>query len=316
MNGLLQPGPALLALFAAVSVGALVIAVGLALDRRMQVNARIKLLARGANTARPRRNDRRVQFDRFSGAFRTVMNRMLRVGRRQVDAARHNLVRAGWRSPAAVNSYFTAKLLLPFGGGIGAAFAVYVLDIGGLSALFKIAAVLGAAIVGSYLPDLLIRNRREKRGQQIREAIPDTLDLMVICAEAGLSIDPTLERIGREMEQGAPAMSDELRLTVTELRYLPDRHKAWENLNHRTELDELRIVVNALMQTERYGTSLAQSLRVLSVEQREARRLRAEEKAARLPAIMTLPLIALILPALILIVIGPAALNMIDTFSG
>src|SRR4029077_2819825 len=146
--------------------------------------------------------------------------------------------------------------------------------------------------------------------------LPDALDLMVICAEAGLSLDASLTRVSRELEPTRTEISEELGITAAELTFLPERRQAFENLNERTNLASVRGVVNTLLQTAKFGTPLAQSLRVLAAEYREARIVRAEEKAARLPAMLTVPMILFILPTLFIVLLGPAALNIIDTFSG
>jgi tight adherence protein C len=139
---------------------------------------------------------------------------------------------------------------------------------------------------------------------------------MVICAEAGLSLDAGLVRVSRELEPTWPELSEEFGITAAELTFLPDRRQALENLNLRTNLASVRGVVNTLLQTARFGTPLAQSLRVLAAEFRDARLTKAEEKAAKLPAMLTVPMIIFILPTLFIVVLGPAVLGIMDTFSG
>jgi tight adherence protein C len=139
---------------------------------------------------------------------------------------------------------------------------------------------------------------------------------MVICTEAGLSLDATLTRVSREMMSSSPELADELSLTGLELGFLPERRVALDNLTQRTELQMIRSLVNTLIQAERYGTPLSQSLRVMSSESREERMLNAEAKAARLPAMMTVPMILFILPPLFIVLLGPAIVNTIDALSG
>jgi tight adherence protein C len=138
------------------------------------------------------------------------------------------------------------------------------------------------------------------------------LDLLVICAEAGLSLDAALNRVADEMTASAPALADELALTSVELNFLPERRMALDNFARRADLPAIRGVVNTLIQTEKYGTPLSQSLRVLSAEFREQRMLRAEEKAARLPATLTVPMILFILPTLFIVLVGPAMIDVYD----
>ena len=192
----------------------------------------------------------------------------------------------------------------------------YGLNLYNLATPGKLAVTIGCVLFGAYLPDMVIKNAASKRSDKIRKALPDGLDLMVICAEAGLSLDATLMRVSQEMEQTAPELADELSLTGLELGFLPDRRKALQNLMLRVDLPGVRGVVNSLMQAERYGTPLAQSLRVMSADSRNERIMKAEEKASRLPALMTVPMIVFILPPLFIVLIGPAVLKTIDAMSG
>ena len=142
--------------------------------------------------------------------------------------------------------------------------------------------------------------------------MPDALDLLVICAEAGLTVDAAFNRVARELGKAYPELGDEFALTSIELGFLTDRRMAFENLANRINLDAIRGVVTTMIQTEKYGTPLASALRVLSAEFRNERMMRAEEKAARLPAIMTIPLILFILPVLFIVILGPAACDIKD----
>src|SRR5690606_31613991 len=160
-----------------------------------------------------------------------------------------------------------------------------------------------------------VKNATTKRQKALRKQLPDGLDLLVICAEAGLGLDAAFSRVSKEMVKSSPELADEVGLTSIELSFLPERRQALQNLSERTNMPEFRGVVNTLMQTEKYGTPLAQSLRVLSAEFRNERLLRAEEKAARLPAILTVPMIIFILPALFIVLIGPAILRAVDALS-
>ncbi len=153
----------------------------------------------------------------------------------------------------------------------------------------------------------------KSRQNRLRRQLPDGLDLLVICAEAGLSLDAALTRVSREIGFSAPDLADEIGLTAVELGFLPNRRQALMNLAKRTELPAIRGVVNTLVQTERYGTPLAHSLRVLSAEFREERMLKAEEKAAKLPATLTVPMILFILPTLFIVLVGPAIIQVMDT---
>jgi len=164
-------------------------------------------------------------------------------------------------------------------------------------------------------PDLFINNKKAKRTDSVRKGIPDALDLLVICAEAGLTVDAAFARVSRELGKAYPDLGEEFALTSIELGFLTERRMAFENLAYRVNLDSVKGVVTTMIQTEKYGTPLASALRVLSAEFRNERMMRAEEKAARLPAIMTVPLILFILPTLFIVILGPAACSIGDAFA-
>jgi tight adherence protein C len=168
-------------------------------------------------------------------------------------------------------------------------------------------------IAGFFAPQLVMSNAITKRQLELTKALPDALDLLVICAESGLSLDAGLDRVSKEIAEATPALAEELELTSIELGFLPERRQALINLNRRTNLPAIRAVVNTLVQTEKYGTPLSQSLRVLSQEFRDQRMMRAEEKAARLPATLTVPMIVFILPVLFIVLIGPAIIGVMDS---
>ena len=248
--------------------------------------------------------------------MRNVVEMLKLLRSSQANKVALKLMRAGWRSKDASVRFFFAKFSLPFLGGGIALFVLYGLEAYAMSEGWKAASALGATLFGAYLPDIVVYNAAQKRRNAIRKSLPDALDLMVICTEAGLSLDATLLRVADEMQKTAPELSDEFSLTGLELGFLPDRRTAMQNLAKRTDLTVLRGMVGTLLQAERYGTPLAQSLRVLSAESREERAMKAEEKAARLPALMTVPMIIFILPPLFVVLIGPAALRTIDALSG
>ena len=247
--------------------------------------------------------------------MRSVVETLSLLRSAQANKVSLKLTRAGWRSKDAMVRFFFAKFALPFLFGGIAVVMLYVLDAYPMQSMWKAATSLGVTLFGAYLPDILVYNAAQKRREAIRKSLPDALDLMVICAEAGLSLDATLMRVASEMQKTAPELSDEFSLTGLELGFLPDRRVAMHNLAKRTDLAVLRGMVGTLLQAERYGTPLAQSLRVLSAESREERAMKAEEKAARLPALLTVPMIVFILPPLFVVLIGPAALRTVDALS-
>jgi tight adherence protein C len=167
----------------------------------------------------------------------------------------------------------------------------------------------GIAVAATYLPPMVLKKITASRNRRFTRALPDVLDLLVICAEGGLSLDGALSRVSKEFRRFLPEMAEELGLTGIELGFLPQRRDALDNLAKRVGIPGMQSLTHTLIQTERYGTPLAQSLRALSAELRAERMLKAEEKAAKLPATMTVPMIIFILPATFIVLVGPAALN-------
>ncbi len=226
------------------------------------------------------------------------------------------LSQAGWRGNDATSIYMFLKLCLPFAFGGAVAIAVFGLGAFNLPLIGRIFIAMLAVVIGAYAPEIFVKNATEKRKIAIQKGLPDALDLLVICTEAGLALDGALSRVARESKKSCPELSDEFGLTTIELGFLPVRRTALENLMKRVELPGVRGVVNTLLQTEKYGTPVAESLRVLSAEFREERMLKAEEKAAKLPATLTVPLIIFIMPTLFIVLLGPAVLRALDGLGG
>ncbi|MDE2227729.1 MAG: type II secretion system F family protein [Alphaproteobacteria bacterium] len=227
------------------------------------------------------------------------------------DKATGLLVQAGYRNREALVLYVGIRLLLPCG-----LTSLVLIFITPLDLTATHVAMLGAAVAigAAYAPPLALRNMIKDRQRRFHTALPDVLDLLMICAESGLGLDGALVRVAREFRRFMPEMSDELHLTALELGFLPNRRDALINLTKRVNIPAMRSLVNTLVQTERYGTPLVQALRVLAAELREERMLKAEEKAAKLPAIMTVPMIIFILPSMFIVLIGPALIQVFKTF--
>ncbi len=182
-----------------------------------------------------------------------------------------------------------------------------------VNTMIKLCLPFAAIYIGMMLPRILVVNKRNKRWAEIRKGLPDALDLMMICTEAGLTLSAALDRVCKEMGLAYPELTDEISLTSVEIGFLPERKKALENLAERVNLPEVRALTSILIQTEKYGTPVSQALRVLAKEFRTQRMLVAETKAARLPALMTVPMILFILPTLFIVVISPALINVSHT---
>jgi tight adherence protein C len=276
-------------------------------ERREQLKAGIV-----ASTSRRRRkisnrNEAADKVRSLLASFRMLQDE-------QVEKAQRKLLQAGIRSKDLAFVVIFARLVLPVVFGTTAIAGVYYFDWFPDWGSFKKYGFVAGALIGSYkAPDFWLKNKIDKRTHAIRKGLPDALDLLVICAEAGLTVDAGFNRVARELGKAYPELGDEFALTSIELGFLTDRRSAFENLAHRIDLESIRGVVTTMIQTEKYGTPLASALRVLSAEFRNERMMRAEEKAARLPAIMTVPLILFILPVLFIVILGPAACSITDS---
>ena len=277
-------------------------------DRREQLKA-------GIIAATGKRRVKLNQKNETTDRMRSVLSSLKVLQDSQLKSAQQMLVQAGIRSKDAAVAVIFGRLVLPILIGGGVIIAVYGFGWKADWSALKRFGLIAGALIGSYkAPDLFIGNKVKKRTDAIRKGLPDALDLLVICAEAGLTVDAAFHRVAKELGKAYPELGDEFALTAIELGFLSERRHAFENLAGRVKLDAIKGVVTTMIQTEKYGTPLASALRVLSAEFRNERMMRAEEKAARLPAIMTVPLILFILPVLFVVILGPAACAISDTF--
>jgi tight adherence protein C len=282
------------------------------MEKRIQALTERRKTLKAAITGGERKKDKRKQ--QIGLMDKIVRGLKLNKGER-VESAAKRLAQAGWRSKDAVTIYLFARTGLPIVFATLAATLVFTLYGAKLADSHKWLIIAAAAAAGFYLPGVYVKNQTLKRMDIIRKAMPDALDLMVICAEAGLSMDATFERVSREMGDRCPELADEIGLTSVELSFLPDRKRALTGFAERVPLPSVSGLISTLVQTEKYGTPLAQSLRILSAEFRDERMMRAEEKAARLPAVMTVPMIIFILPPLFIVLLGPAIITTLDTLA-
>ncbi len=293
-----------------------VVTVWYGLIERHPMERRAKMLATRREELRgqalkERSNTRRRKQESLS-VMRQVVDTLKLMQSQQADKLNERLAQAGLRSRDAAIVFMFFKVAMPVLLGAAAFVAVYLLQFGDLAPAVRLATVFSAAALGFFVPELYVSNLTSKRQLALAKALPDGLDLLVICAESGLSLDAALDRVANEVGGASPELAEELQLTSVELGFLPDRRQALLNLNRRTNLGSIRGVVNTLLQTEKYGTPLSQSLRVLANEFRDQRMLKAEEKAARLPATLTVPMIVFILPVLFIVLIGPAIISVMD----
>jgi tight adherence protein C len=221
------------------------------------------------------------------------------------EAARDKLIMAGYRGQAPYVTFLFARAVTPILLFVGAALYVFVIAQMDKSLTVKLGICLAAAYLGLQAPMLFLKNAISKRQLSIKRAFPDALDLLLICVESGMSVEVAFRKVSVEISGQSIALSEEFSLTTAELSYLQDRKVAYENLAKRTGLEGVKSVCLALQQSERYGTPLGQSLRVMAQENRDMRMNEAEKKAAALPPKLTVPMILFFLPCLFIVILGP-----------
>jgi tight adherence protein C len=279
------------------------------LAARVRAHAERRTQLRNAMVSQPSRRGRV-----HVGLLRGIVEKLKLTQGEESRSSADKLAQAGYRTRDALIVYMAARLILPPVIGIAAWMMFGAFSGPKTPGSFHLIAAAAGAVAGAYGPALVLGRLISRRRLKIQKALPDALDLLVICAEAGLSLDGALNRVSREIGRGSVELADELGLTAIELGFLPERSEALRNLQRRVDVAAIRGVVNTLAQTERYGTPLAQSLRILAAEFRDNRMMRAEEKAGRLPATMTVPMMLFILPTLFIVLIGPAIINVLHTF--
>ncbi len=222
------------------------------------------------------------------------------------------LMQAGYRQPYAPKVYVGVRVLLAVAAGIGGFLYLTVVLDDQLTPFNRLLVLFGSPVVGFYLPAILVANVAARRRQEMGLFFPDALDLLVICVEAGLSIEAAFQRVTNEMIESAPVLAEEFGLTTAELAFLGDRSRAYENLANRTGLSAAKTLATTLVQAEQKGTSVRLALKVLSQESRSERLMMAERKAAALPAKLTVPMIVFFLPVLLVVIMGPAIIQVME----
>jgi tight adherence protein C len=230
------------------------------------------------------------------------------------EAALEKLTMAGYRGHAPYVTFLFFRLVTPLVLFLATVLYVFVISHMQKSMPIKIGICIGAAYLGLQAPMLFLKNAISKRQLSIKRAFPDALDLLLICIESGMSIETAFRKVSGEIGTQSVALSEEFILTTAELSYLQDRKVAYENLAKRTGLEGVKSVCLALQQSERYGTPLGQSLRVMAQENRDMRMSEAEKKAASLPPKLTVPMILFFLPVLFIVILGPSGIKIAETF--
>lgn len=299
----------MLAIYAAVTIRDPMVKRVKALEaRREQLKAGIVTSASKKRTSLVRRTD-------TTDKVKSSLDRLNVLQDSQIKDVQQKLAHAGYRNKELAVIIIGARAILPIVVGGIMALLLYVVEFWPDWSPMARSGALAMSVFLSYKgPEIYLKNKATKRTLEIQRGLPDALDLLVICAEAGLTVDAAFNRVAKELGRAYPELGDEFALTAIELSFLNERKHAFNNLAYRVNLEAVKGVVTTMIQTERYGTPLASALRVLSAEFRNERMMRAEEKAARLPAIMTIPLILFILPTLFVVILGPAACSISDNF--
>nr|WP_221205287.1 type II secretion system F family protein [Brevundimonas mediterranea] len=227
----------------------------------------------------------------------------------------NQMAQAGYRGPRPLTTFYFFRFASPFIFLMVVAFYMFVIKVVDWPTMQKVTACMAAAVAGFYAPNLFLTNRITKRRTSIMQAFPDALDLLLICVEAGMSIEAAIAKVSQEIGTSSIELAEELSLLSAELSYLPDRRMAYENLGKRTNHPGVKSVAVAMTQAETYGTPLSSALRVMAKENRDLRLSAAEKKAAALPAQLTVPMILFFLPVLFIVILGPAILNIMDTMA-
>jgi len=304
-------------LFAAVAAGATVLTLAMPFMASDTLSKRMKAVALEREKIRQRERERLAQRSKVTlrQSPRMYMKRAVDnfnlskwVGQ---EEARAMLVQAGYRGQAPYVTYLFFRMTMPVVMLLASLFYVFVVLKLGYPPMVKIGICIGCAYFGMHSPNLYLKNKIQRRQVSIKRAFPDALDLLLICVESGMSIEAAFRKVSEEVGTQSVALAEEFTLTTAELSYLPDRRQAYENLAKRTGLEGVKAVCLALQQSERYGTPLATTLRVLAQENRDMRMAEAEKKAAGLPPKLTVPMIVFFLPVLFIVILGPAAIRVL-----
>jgi tight adherence protein C len=306
----------LFAVCTAVGVAAAVITAAMPFLEKEQLATRMKAVSIEREKIRARERARLTQEKPISlrvepkAYMKQLVDKLQLKNALSDDKTNEQLRMAGFRGQAPLTVFLFARFVLPFVCFLVALFYFFFLGVIDQPPGIKFALSILAAALGMYLPNVYVKNAIQKRQFSIKRAWPDALDLLLICIESGMSVEPAFRKVAEEMGTQSLPLAEEMSLTAAELSYLQERRKAYENLSARTGLEQVRAVVTALIQAERYGTPLGQAIRTLSQESRDQRMSEAEKKAAALPPKLTVPMIVFFLPVLFAVIIGPAMIQL------
>jgi tight adherence protein C len=305
-------------IFAAIAAGATVITLAMPLLGGDKLESRMAAVAAEREKIRQRERERLSRGDKTSRRaspkqyMQTVVERFNLSNWLGEEAAHALLVQAGYRGHGPYVVFLFFRMVAPLTMMLGSAFYVFILLQLDYPWTVNVLICIAATYVGVYLPNLFIKNKIARRQTSINRAFPDALDLMLICVESGMSLEATFKRVSEEIGAQSVELAEELTLSTAELSYLPDRRVTFENLAKRVPLDGVKSLCMALQQSERFGTPVAQTLRVIAQENRDQRMTAAEKKAAALPPQLTVPMILFFLPVLFVVILGPAVIKVME----
>ena len=300
---------------AAIAAAATVLTVAMPLLAVDSLGRRMKTVALEREKIRQRERERLAQSQqkvRHTSARQSIQAVVERFNLKKwfgQEEARLKRVQAGYRGQAPYVTYLFFRMVTPVLLALLTGLYLFIVIDLHQPVLVKIGLCIAAAYSGMHLPLVILKNKIQRRQLSIRRAFPDSLDLLLICVESGMSIETAFKKVSDEVGSQSVALAEELMLTTAELSYLPDRRQAYDNLAQRTDLEGVKSVCMALQQAERYGTPLAHMLRVMAQENRDMRMAEAEKKAAGLPPKLTVPMILFFLPVLLIVILGPSAIK-------
>ena len=301
-------------LLVAVAAFATVITLTLPLLQPDRLGNRMKFVATEREALRQKfreqmANDRGRLRQTPKGFIKEIVEKFARGRMLENDVIKLKLRQAGFRGQGPMYTFIFFRFILPPIVFLLTLIYLYFINSFGLSGMARFATAAGGAFVGFYLPNIFVQNVISRRQESIQKAFPDTLDLLLICVESGMSVEAAFAKVATEIGAQSVELAEELSITTAELSYLQERRQAYENLALRTGLPGVKAVVTSLVQAERYGTPLGQSLRVMAQENRDMRMQAAEKRAAALPPKLTVPMILFFLPVLFCVILGPAAIR-------
>jgi tight adherence protein C len=305
---------------AAIAAGATVITLAMPLLGGNELEKRMAAVAAEREKIRQRERERLSRGDKTTRRaspkhyMQTVVEKFNLSNLLGEETMRSLLVQAGYRGEGPYVVFLFFRMVAPLAMLSITAFYVFVLLKLDYPWTVNVGICIAATYLGIYLPNLFVRNRITRRQLSINRAFPDALDLMLICVESGMSLETTFQRVSQEIGTQSIELAEELTLATAELSYLSDRRQTFENLAKRVPLDGIKSLCMALQQSEKFGTPVAQTLRVIAQENRDQRMTAAEKKAAALPPQLTVPMILFLLPVLFVVILGPAVIKVMDTW--